>query len=179
MIRAMSEKLPHFIDPIYAAQHDKQFVGRVNFDHLKRLHTQVLRTEQDVEVKLLFFVDAELKLPAFTMKLDTTLSLECQRSLRPFALPVQTEIKGVFVESMALTEDIPPDWDVFELEETKLSLLELIEEELLLNIPMVPMDPTSVMDYQNDTSQPSLDESTAETETQNPFSALKGLKLNH
>ncbi|MBF6058521.1 MULTISPECIES: YceD family protein [Thiomicrorhabdus] len=179
----MLNKLPEFIDPLYSVNHNKQFVGRVNQARMQRLKQLVETSDREVDIELSFFYDKALKFPAFVMKLDTELNLICQRSLAPFDFQVNTEVKGVFVESMALVEDLPSDVEVFELDGDKISLVEWVEEELLLAIPMVPTDPEATMDYQNDSAEESL---TAETNTSvaqdepeskpNPFAILQGLK---
>jgi len=179
----MFNKLPELIDPIYSVNHDKRFVGRVNQRRLKRLVDVVNEIDREVDVQLDFFYDKALKFPAFTMKIETSLNLQCQRSLKAFDLPVATEIKGVFTETLALTQDLPADVEVYELgSEDKMSLYELIEEELLLCVPLAPMNnDSSAPDYEgaseeaDDGNQQGLVEDD-EAQKPNPFAVLQGLK---
>jgi len=178
----MFNKLPDFIDPIYAVNHDKRFNGRVNQSRLKRVVEVVNDADREVDVQIVFFYDKVLRFPAFTMKIETSLNLQCQRSLKAFDLPVATEIKGVFTETLALTQDLPTDVEVYELDGEKISLHELVEEELLLCVPLAPVDAES--------SSPEFDGSSKQTnvanqqgqvvddepERPNPFAVLQELK---
>lgn len=171
----MLKKLPDLIDPISAVSHDKHFIGSVNQADLKRLMSVVLK-EHSVEVDLKFYFNKAAKLPAATLKLKTLLALECQRSLEPFDFVVDSEVDVVFLETMALADDVPSDIEIFELDGEKISLYQWVEEELLLVMPMVPMKQDSQMpQFENDFSEKG--EENAETVTkQNPFAALKVLK---
>lgn len=175
----MLNKLPELIDPINSANHNKRFAGRVNQSRFKRLSEVVESTNNDVDVQLDFFYDKKLKFPAFVMKIETSLNLQCQRSLTTYDLPVSTEVKGVFTETLALTEDLPTDVEVYELEEEKVSPFEWIEEELLLCVPMVPVNPdSSALEYEESAEVEDQKNSIDEDEVQkpNPFAVLQGLK---
>jgi uncharacterized protein len=176
----MFNKLPELIDPIYSVNHNKHFMGRVNQARLKRLAEMVLSTDHDVEVQLEFYYDKVLRFPAFVMKLKTNLNLQCQRSLKPFDYPVETEVKGIFTESMALIDDLPADIEVYDLEEGKVSPLEWIEDELLLCVPIAPINEQSAMDYANDlmsdAATPKKQPSDEVFQKPNPFAVLQGLK---
>ncbi len=173
----MFNKLPKLIDPIVAVQHDKCFVARVNQGLFSRLVKLTLCQENEVEVSIQFFYDKVLRFPAFKMSLSTTLILECQRSLTPFEYLCEASVKGIFVESMALVEDIPEDVEVYELsaDEEKISLIELVEDELLLCIPLAPVNESTEMDYLSHELHDNLEEKKIQTKP-NPFAVLQGLK---
>ncbi len=170
----MLDKLPEFIDPINAVNHNKQFVGRVNQSRLKRLVELIGSADRDVQVELNFYYDRVLKFPAFTMKLETVLELQCQRSLEMFDLLIQSEVTGVFTESLVLTEDLPAEIEVFELTEDKMSSFNWVEEELLLSVPLAPINDSSSMQYNNESASVIADDDSAEKT--NPFAILQTLK---
>ncbi|VAW44328.1 hypothetical protein MNBD_GAMMA04-180 [hydrothermal vent metagenome] len=170
----MLDKLPEFIDPINAVNHNKQFVGRVNQSRLKRLVELIGSADRDIQVELNFYYDKVLKFPAFTMKLETVLELQCQRSLEMFDFLVQSEVKGVFTESLLLTKDLPAEIEVFELTEDKMSSFNWVEEELLLSVPLAPIDDSSSMQYENESISVISDDDSAEKT--NPFAILQTLK---
>lgn len=175
-IRAMLKKLPNIIDPIHAVQHDKLFVARVNQGLFPRLVDATESQENDIDVSIQFFYDRVLKFPAFEMQLSGTLVLQCQRSLKTFDYPFQTKVKGIFVESMALVEDVPEEVEVYELSSETICLMELVEDELLLTIPLAPVDETTEMYIHSVGTLPKLAEDNNKLETRtNPFAALQGL----
>jgi uncharacterized protein len=160
-------------------------MARVNQGRFKRLAALVLDSDREVTVELEFYYDKALKMPAFNMKLETSLNLQCQRSLEAFDFPVTSEVKGVITDSMALVEEIPSDVEVFEVsEDEKVSLPEWVEDELLLCVPLAPTKEGSSMAYENvpeaaeeeiiSSATESSDEETASRP--NPFAALQGLK---
>lgn len=134
----MFEKLPDLIDPIHCAKHNMHFKSAVNQSAMKRLVDQLVTSDNLVEVELSFYQHPGLKSPAFELKLKTKLRLECQVSLENFDYPVETCTRGVFVASLLLAEDLTEDIEVYELGEENISLLELLEDEVLLAVPMVP-----------------------------------------
>ncbi|MDG6778290.1 YceD family protein [Thiomicrorhabdus sp. zzn3] len=177
----MFEKLPEWVDPLNLVNHNKHIEARVNQGRFKRLAEQLVDHDRDVLVELDFFYDKALKLPAFIMKLETSLNLLCQRSLETFDLPVKAEVKGVLVEASDLVDELPEDVEIFELLEEKVSLPEWVEEELLLCVPLSPIKEGSSMEYEN-TKEPSEDENaendseTSGSQKSNPFAVLQGLK---
>lgn len=180
----MFEKLPELIDPLNLVNHNKHIRARVNQGRFKRLKELVVDHDREVIVELDFFYDKALKLPAFVMRLETSLNLQCQRSLETFDYPVKSEIKGVLVEGSALVDEIPNDVEIFELMEEKVSLPEWVEEELLLCVPLAPVKPGSSIGYENTEDSVEddaviADEAEADSNSAqkpNPFAILQGLK---
>lgn len=173
----MLNKLPNLIDPIHAVQHDKLFVARVNQGLFPRLVDATESHENDIDISIQFFYDRVLKFPAFEMQLSGTLVLQCQRSLRMFDYPFQTKVKGVFVESMALVENVPEEVEIYEMPSETISLMELVEDELLLTIPLAPVDETTEMYVHSVGTLPEMAENDKELETKlNPFAVLQGLR---
>lgn len=172
----MLNKLPNLIDPIHAVQHHKRFDARVNQGLFPRLVDATLSHDNDVEISISFYYDRGLKFPAFEMQLNTTLVLECQRSLKAFDYPFQAKVKGVFVESLALADDVPEEVEVYELTSETISLMEMVEDELLLNIPLAPIDESSEMLLTSVGTLPETAEAEIELESKpNPFAVLQGL----
>jgi uncharacterized protein len=100
--------------------------------------------------------------------------LTCQRCLRPFESPIEIDRPLRFVrgESEAEALDAEMDEDVLALPRA-LDVRELIEDELLLALPLVPRHETCPSPL-NFTADPV--EVSAEPERANPFAALQALK---
>lgn len=75
-----------------------------------------------------------------TLKVEGPMWLECQRCLTPFEAPLDSETTFEIVPDEAAAEDRPLDEDELEalVGSRHFDLLELIEEELLLALPIVP-----------------------------------------
>ncbi|GAB6034086.1 YceD family protein [Galenea microaerophila] len=172
----MLDKLPNLIDPIDFVNHHKQIKARVNQSEFPRLVAQLVdggQNNRSVEVEMRFFYDKTLKFPAFEMQVKSCLSVECQRSLQPFDIEVNSQVKGIFTESMTLAEDLPSEVEIYEIGDERISLLELIEDELLLSIPLSPINEQAPMAWQEASDE------TVEQEAEqkpNPFAALEALK---
>lgn len=71
---------------------------------------------------------------------DATLRLRCQRCLAPAELPITAERWFRFVadEATAAAEDDDSEEDVLALE-SRFNLIQLVEDELLMAVPLVPM----------------------------------------
>jgi uncharacterized protein len=75
---------------------------------------------------------------AATLELATTVELTCQRCLEPFALPIAERTELLFVEPGEAGTSIPEDVEPIELDDGRLLPARLIEDELIVAIPLVP-----------------------------------------
>lgn len=103
---------------------------------------------------------------------QTRLQLECQRCLQPVAasLAVQRSFRFVADETTAAEIDAESEDDVLVLTRA-LNLHELVEDELILGLPLVPMH----AECPQPLVAPAAEEAAAE-ERPNPFAALAALK---
>lgn len=106
---------------------------------------------------------------------QTAVPLTCQRCLEPFATPVafEREFRFVATEAQAQAEDEAAEEDVLVLSRD-FNLLELVEDELLLALPLVPMHPRCPQDLKLQVADADFD--AAAPEKANPFAALAQLK---
>ncbi len=103
------------------------------------------------------------------------MALICQRCLEPAVLGLDTECDVGFVASDEAAKNLPRNYEPVILDDEALDLHELIEDELLLALPAVPMHPMGTCQhppgYQPDEAEPE-----EEAEKPNPFSVLAKLK---
>jgi uncharacterized protein len=66
-------------------------------------------------------------------------ALVCQRCLGPLRLPLSSESRVGLVESMEQADRLPADAEPVWIEDRKVDLDEIVEEELLLALPLVPL----------------------------------------
>ncbi|MBL4607400.1 MAG: DUF177 domain-containing protein [Pseudomonadales bacterium] len=63
----------------------------------------------------------------------------CQRCLGVVPSPLDAAVNWVFIKDKSSFEDAPKTYDVIIVEDEAVSLFDLIEEELLLALPPIPM----------------------------------------
>ena len=73
-----------------------------------------------------------------TLELATTVELTCQRCLEPFELPIAERTELMFVEPDEAGTSIPEEVEPVELDDGRLLPARLIEDELIVAIPLVP-----------------------------------------
>jgi uncharacterized protein len=112
------------------------------------------------------------------LRAQTRVSLTCQRCLGPVDTPLEVDRWFRFVadEAVAASEDEDCDEDLLALE-PRPDLLEVLEDELLMALPLVPMHEVCPVPVVMQSSGPELaSEDAPEPERKNPFSALAKLK---
>lgn len=167
-------RLPHQIDPFRLAEAGTHLAGQLPLRQFKRLGEVLSDNSGDLAVELEFDVD-ELGVPVVLGNIQATLMLTCQRCLEAFAYPVNTRIALAWVRSEQDANKLPLRYEPCVVEETPLQLNDIIEDELLLALPQIPMHPASECPASGLLRQD--DDETDEAEhNANPFSVLAKLK---
>ena len=129
--------------------------------------------------------DGEREERWLTLAVAGSVWLECQRCLAPYEQALQVEARYAIVDTEAEADARPMDDDEADaiVGSRQFDLVELIEEELLLSLPLVPKHDVCPSVHDSlltgvDGSESSFDEMEApeEPEKPNPFAALKSLK---
>ena len=113
--------------------------------------------------------------PWMHLEADTTLPLVCQRCLQPVDTPLEADRWFRFVadEETAALEDEEADEDVLVVSHD-FDLRELVEDELLMEIPFAPVHEVCPAPVRMSAVDPDFD--AAGQERPNPFAALEALK---
>lgn len=147
--------------------------GRLPLSALTRLRDSLVDAEGEVSFSIEFDQDA-LKVPYAELRVDAELPLQCQRSLQRFLLPVHIEQRLGLIRSEAEESALPPGYEPLLMpEDGMLRTVELVEDELILAVPVVPVRPGSEA-VEHD--WPAEEAGTSEVERPNPFAALAALK---
>ncbi len=163
--------LPKKIEPRKLAEWETALAGTAALADMPRLASNLVSTDGVVDVDLKFAKD-EQNLSILSGHAHGTVSMSCQRCLEP----VSVDVNADFNLAVALTDEqakqLPRSYDPLIIETDEIELLPVIEDELMLNLPIVP--------YHDDCSiQTSFgDAETARTQEDkpNPFSVLAQLK---
>jgi uncharacterized protein len=165
--------IPPHVDPRKLADRTTTLEGVVPLADLKRLCDPLADNHGMVRAKF-FFERDERSAVVFHSELAVEVSMVCQRCLELVALPIQSACDYAVVKEGANTQSVPKGYDVLELGEDPLDLLALVEEELLLALPIIPAhDPK---DCQQPAGLEEPESSEDEVTRSNPFSVLAQLK---
>ncbi|WP_447592732.1 YceD family protein [Aquipseudomonas campi] len=165
--------IPPHVDPRKLADRGVTLEGEMSLASFERL-CEPLADNVGVVHAELAFERGERKAVTIHSQLRAEVKMICQRCLELVVLPIQSECHYAVVKEGAETQSLPSGYDMLEVGEDPLDLLALVEEELLLALPIVPMHAPE------DCQQPvGLDEpepSEDEVSRSNPFSVLAQLK---
>ncbi|PWW45996.1 YceD family protein [Melaminivora alkalimesophila] len=108
------------------------------------------------------------------LKAQATVPLTCQRCLQPVDVPLSVEREFRFVADEATAEalDADSEEDLLVLSRD-FNLRELIEDELIMALPLVPLHESCPVDVPMASSDEDFEAASAEVP--NPFAALAGL----
>ena len=176
------KRLPHEIDPFRLVESRAELQGSVPLKQFKRLRPLLVDDSGAITIVLNFDID-ELGVPYVSGKIKADLALVCQRCLERYDFPVEQEINLAWIRTEKEAESLPLRFEPYLVETNPLILNDVIEDELLLAIPQIPMHEESECAATEWISNPSesigkSDEDDADNEQgkENPFSVLASLK---
>lgn len=142
---------------------------------LRRFCESLLDEEGSVNAALLFEVDSERRLRILG-SVSADVSAVCQRCLQPMKLYLDDKIDLVLVSTDAQSKVLPVTLDPwFCGEDELLSPADIIEEQLILAMPIVSMHERCI-DVNKAQDVAVKNQIEAESARKNPFAALAGLK---
>lgn len=164
--------LPRHIDPRKFAQQGLDLSGFIAVSELTRLAEIALDSSDKVEVELEFGVDDE-RHRVIVGRAHCALQVTCQRCLEPVEVVLDAEINLAIVWDEERAKQLPKALDPLILPEGVADIYSIIEDELLLNLPMVSYHDEDCIEQTSFGD----DEVEAKTEsTKNPFQVLEQLK---
>jgi len=173
----LSGKLPKTFDPRKLARQGSQFEGTLALKQFEQLAASIADDQGEVSVFLHFYMSEDHRV-VLEGRVETDLKMICQRCLDIADMPVCTEfnLMGVWTDEQA--KSLPEGFEPLMLSEEPMALIPLLEEELLLSLPIVAYHPPEVCQVQQSftTNPEGADASEAEEERRNPFSVLASLK---
>ena len=110
--------------------------------------------------------------PQLDLWVRAGLMLMCQASLAPYVETVERRTSLTVIEDEAETALLPEHADPVIVDEGRVALATLVEDELLLGLPAVPRNPEVAKVEYSSGDEPAPD---PESETRNPFAALGDL----
>ncbi|MNO81712.1 hypothetical protein D3C76_729650 [compost metagenome] len=166
--------IPPHVDPRKLVERAATLEGELALARMPRLCEQLTSSDGSVRAKFSFFRD-EQKLAVMHVDLDAEVSMVCQRCLEPATFHVGGAYDYVIIQEGKSAEGLPKGYDALEVGEEPLELASLVEDELLLALPIVPVhDPEECQQPVGYATAPEPSEN--EEERPSPFSVLAQLK---
>lgn len=167
----MSSDLPETVDVWRMVQARRSFAGQLPLTRFKRLSGSLAETTGTVTFDLDFdrdgFGSAYLRL-----RVDTALPLLCQRTLDVYSQPISLDQRLGLLQKESDEAGLLPEYEPLLVSpDGQLDLVDVIEDELILALPLVPTSPGAPLDHIE-----SVDEHTQDEPRENPFAMLASLK---
>lgn len=141
---------------------------------LARLNESLLSNEDQVTAVLQF--GRCVGFACLKGSVSATLLVECQRCLKPMQVEVIGRFKFALVSSEDEFEFLPEELEPYLIEGKEQSIIKLIEDELLLSLPMVIVHESACSNYMNTQNSEIKTAIKAEQKASHPFAGLKALK---
>lgn len=166
----MSYDLPASVDVARMVQSRRSFAGHLPLARFKRLAGSLAGSEGEVLYQLDFDRDA-FGISLLHLKVTTQLPLLCQRTLEVYLESVALDQQLGLIRDESEEAALLPEYEALLVAaDGQLDLADVIEDELILALPLVPTRPGAPLDHiemaDDETSEP----------RENPFAALASLK---
>lgn len=108
------------------------------------------------------------------VELEGEAKLVCQRCLAPMTWPIASETRVAIVANEKDADGIPQELETVHAADDRIRVADLVEEELLLTLPLVPLHESAeeCQAVQDEVPTPAAEESAPAPETQKPFERL-------
>jgi len=168
--------MPETVNFMRQVERNRIIEGVYPISAMPRLSAVLLDNEGFAKVKLEF--GDSVGFASLKGRVTATLTVECQRCLQPLEIPVVGNFKFALVHSEEEFELLPDEFDPYLLTDEDQSIIDIVEDELLLSMPMVTIHETACSDFMKaqDEAGGVREKMLADKEASHPFSALKALK---
>jgi uncharacterized protein len=172
---------PERIDTLKLFARNGILAAALPLKKLPRLTDSLHDDAGTVEVNLLFATDEDKK-RILSGTLDTSVKVLCQRCLQEMELELHCTLNLLACNSEEELQELPETEDGIVMDEDGLNVLDVIEDELILSLPLVPahadINCSSFLNAltQAETSAQGRNQNSASNDKLNPFAVLATLK---
>lgn len=171
--------IPDYVDARKIFAQQALIKGIIPVSRLSRFCELVAATQGDVQVTMKFDLD-ESNRRIIEGELDTKAQVLCQRCLEPMEIALHDEFRLAVVSSESKSEGLPKSLDPWICEDIKLVVAEVIEEQLILCMPIVSYHDRDCIEKLSFEATEAKENGTAKAANgaskPNPFDILKTLK---
>lgn len=165
----MSSTLPDLLDPWRAIAARAEFAGTLPLSRFSRLRDGLSDTGGELRFRLVFSRDSERR-GVILGEIGARLSLVCQRCMGSFDHDVDSLIELAIVSGLDEARGLPERYDPLLVTGDPIRPADVLEDELLLALPQIPMHPLGACDLP--CRRADVDAASMETGEVRPFSAL-------
>lgn len=158
------------INPVQLAALNEEIQGQLPLQQCERLDSLMIESGGSVDFSLQFMHDDAMR-TIVRMRVQAECIVECGRCLQPMSHPITHSVELAIVANNDEAAELPDCYEPLLLAESNVDLVTLIEDELLLNLPVMPSHSEGACSV----SIPSQWTHGAENRI-NPFAVLKKLR---
>ena len=136
----MSKEYPDWFDPRKAAEGRRTFAGSMRLDRMSRLSPLLAEAMGEARFVASIEFDSQGRV-TIRIEVEASLPLICQCSLEPYLEAVHRKSLLGVIEDISEEALMPDNYEPVIMQRGRLSMLELVEDELLLGLPQVPRNP--------------------------------------
>jgi uncharacterized protein len=142
----MSAALPVRVDVARQVQARRIYEGTLPLAALRRLRGSLVADEGDVRYAIEFGRDG-LGVDCLALRVEAGLPLLCQRTLERFVHPVAIDQRLGLIADESEEAALPPGYEPLLVADGMLNLADVIEDELILALPVVPRKPGAPLEW--------------------------------
>ena len=165
----LNKSLPDQLKLFNFAKKEISLSGLYQISDFPRITEIASNKKDNVRVELSFYLKNN-KTPCVEGIIELDIVLTCQRCLDNLSIALKVNFNLAFVRNDQQSEELDSHYEIYVIEEEELATFDLISDEILLSIPMVPTH-----DY--DCIKEINGQEIVEGKSENPFAILKKLKI--
>lgn len=125
-----------FVDARKAFRHEQTVEGFLPLQTLQNLSAMLTDSEGRAHAVLRFYIDQDRR-RRIDGELQATVNVQCQRCLEPVQITLSEHFELAVVSTEARARDLPASLDPWLSDEETLSPADIVEEQLILCMPIV------------------------------------------
>ena len=165
----LNKSLPGQLKLFNFAKKEISLSGIYQISDFPKISEIASNKRDNLRVDLSFYLKNN-KTPCVDGIIDLDIVLACQRCLDDLSIALKVNFNLAFVRHDQQSEELDSHYEIYVIEEEELATLDLISDEILLSIPMVPTH-----DY--DCIKEINEQGVVEEKSENPFAILKKIKI--
>ena len=165
----LNKSLPDQLKLFNFAKKEISLSGIYQISDFPKISEIASNKRDNLKVDLSFYLKNN-KTPCVDGIIQLNIVLACQRCLDDLSIALAINFNLAFVRHNQESEELDSHYEIYVTEEKELATHDLISDEILLSIPMVPMH-----DY--DCIKETNEQEIVEEKSENPFAILRNIQI--